>query len=162
MARKILSSSPINFRSSAFQSPAKLRFIVLLLIISLVAIFYINSTMSSLSLPPPRIVQTIMKSPTLIYQVIEMDDRQPVYKLATLNGQRPYADGDRAQGTVVQQLQLVDKCREDPSLIVVDVGAYIGNNHHHRRKSPGLTIIYFSSRRFWIICSSMWLSSVHV
>jgi FkbM family methyltransferase len=55
-----------------------------------------------------------------------MNDREPFYKLATLDGQKPYADGDRAQATVVKHLQLVEKCRQDRSLIVVDVGAFIG------------------------------------
>lgn len=72
---------------------------------------------------------TIRKSPTLIYKVIAMNDRQPVYKLVTLDGRKPYADGDHAQGTVVKYLQLANKCREDPSLIVVDIGAYLGENH---------------------------------
>ena len=56
-----------------------------------------------------------------------MDDRQPFYKLVTLEGRKPYADGDRAQGTVIKHLQLVENCKQNPSLIVVDVGAYIGN-----------------------------------
>ncbi len=56
-----------------------------------------------------------------------MNDRQPSYKLTTLNGEKPYADGDRAQATVVNHLQLVKNCKRDPSLIVVDVGAFLGN-----------------------------------
>jgi hypothetical protein len=58
-----------------------------------------------------------------------MNDREPSYKLATLSGKKPYADGDRAQATVVEHLQLVKNCKKDPSLIVVDVGAYVGNHH---------------------------------
>jgi hypothetical protein len=56
-----------------------------------------------------------------------MNDRKPFYKLATFNGRKPYANGDRAQAIVVKHLQLAEKCRQDPSLIVVDVGAFIGN-----------------------------------
>jgi hypothetical protein len=59
-----------------------------------------------------------------------MNDRKPFYKLATLDGKKPYADGDRAQATVVQHLQLVENCKKDPSLIVVDVGAYLGDLHN--------------------------------
>ena len=124
MVRKAFNSSSIHFRSSSFLSSSKLRGIVLLLFISMLTTYYITSKMSS----SPRVLRTIIKSPTLIYKVIEMDDQQPVYQLATVNGRKPYADGDRAQGTVVQHLRLVDKCRDDPSLIVVDVGAYVGNN----------------------------------
>jgi hypothetical protein len=58
-----------------------------------------------------------------------MNDRKPSYNLATLNGRKPYADGDRAQATVVEHLQLVKDCKKDPSLIVVDVGAYLGKLH---------------------------------
>ncbi|CAF4079314.1 unnamed protein product, partial [Adineta steineri] len=54
-----------------------------------------------------------------------MNDRLPSFKLATLYGEKPYADGDRAQATVVQSLQLVNKCKQDPSLIVVDVGGFL-------------------------------------
>jgi hypothetical protein len=56
-----------------------------------------------------------------------MNDRKPFYKLATFDGKKPYADGDRAQATVVQHLQLVENCKKDPSLIVVDVGAFLGD-----------------------------------
>ncbi|CAF3967224.1 unnamed protein product [Rotaria sp. Silwood2] len=60
------------------------------------------------------------------YKVAEMNDRVPVFKMATVDGQKPYADGDRAQATVINSLQLVEKCAQDPSLIVVDVGAFLG------------------------------------
>ncbi|CAF1017896.1 unnamed protein product [Rotaria magnacalcarata] len=56
-----------------------------------------------------------------------MNDRKPTYKLVTLNGRKPYADGDRAQAVVVEHLQLVNTCQEDPSLIVVDIGAFVGD-----------------------------------
>jgi hypothetical protein len=56
-----------------------------------------------------------------------MSDRQPAFILATTDGSKPYADGDRAQATVVQSLQLVERCKQDPSLIVVDVGALLGS-----------------------------------
>ncbi|CAF1243988.1 unnamed protein product [Rotaria sordida] len=55
-----------------------------------------------------------------------MNDRVPSFKLATYNGHLPYADGDRAQKTVVNSLQLMKKCAQDPSLIVVDIGAFVG------------------------------------
>lgn len=60
------------------------------------------------------------------FKLVEMNSRTPVFKLATSDGKQPYADGDRAQGTVVESLQLADRCRRDPSLIVVDVGAFLG------------------------------------
>ena len=55
-----------------------------------------------------------------------MNDRQPFFKLATTDGRKPYADGDRAQEIVVNSLQLAEQCKRDPSLIVVDIGAFLG------------------------------------
>jgi hypothetical protein len=60
-----------------------------------------------------------------------MNDRVPSFKLASVSDQKPYADGDRAQATVVNSLQLVKRCKQDPSLIVVDVGGFIGNQIYH-------------------------------
>ncbi|CAF1213528.1 unnamed protein product [Rotaria sp. Silwood1] len=60
------------------------------------------------------------------YKVVEMNDRVPSFKLATYNGQPPYAEGDRAQTAIVNSLQLMKRCAQDPSLIVVDVGAFVG------------------------------------
>ncbi|CAF0795604.1 unnamed protein product [Adineta ricciae] len=74
-----------------------------------------------------EILFTIYKTPDLSYKVINMNDRTPAYRLATLNGRRPYADGDRAQATVVEHLRLLERCQRDPSLVVVDVGAYLGD-----------------------------------
>ena len=59
-----------------------------------------------------------------------MNARKPTYKLVTINGQKPDVNGDRAQATVVEHLQLVENCKRDPSLIVVDVGAFLGNHNH--------------------------------
>lgn len=60
------------------------------------------------------------------YKVVEMNDRVPSFKLASVSSEKPYADGDRAQATVVNSLQLVNRCKQDPSLIVVDVGGFLG------------------------------------
>ncbi|CAF5179157.1 unnamed protein product [Rotaria magnacalcarata] len=92
-------------------------------------VYYQISTSST------QIISTIVKSPTLIYKVIKMNDRKPTYKLVTLNGRKPYADGDRAQAVVVEHLQLVNTCQEDPSLIVVDIGAFVGNLHRKYNKN---------------------------
>lgn len=91
-----------------------------------------------------------------------MNDRKPSYKLVTLNGEKPYADGDRAQATVVEHLQLVDQCQEDPSLIVVDIGAYLGNLTCTIQKTGENYDCLSMFRRLWFICSSMWLPSIFI
>jgi hypothetical protein len=62
-------------------------------------------------------------------KVVTMNDRVPSYKLATLDGEKPYADGDRAQATVINHLQLAQMCKRDPSLVVVDIGAFLGKKY---------------------------------
>ena len=96
--------------------------ILIVVIIGILFLYYYYSKQST------RVVSIIVKTPTLTYKVIDMNDRKPSYLLATFNGKKPYADGDRAQATVVEHLRLVDNCKRDPSLIVVDVGAFLGNN----------------------------------
>jgi hypothetical protein len=66
---------------------------------------------------------------------MQMNDRLPSFKLATSSyNEKPFGDGDQAQATVIDSLQLVNKCKQDPSLIVVDVGAFLGNHSSHRNK----------------------------
>jgi hypothetical protein len=66
--------------------------------------------------------------PSTSYTVVQMDDRVPFYKLAANDAGKPHANGDRAQATVIKYLNLVKACKSDPSLIVVDVGALLGND----------------------------------
>ena len=87
-----------------------------------------------------------------------MNDRQPSFKLVTQDGNKPYADGDRAQAKIVDSLQLKDKCRRDPSLIVVDVGAFLGNHRCSTKEhldKPSSRLF----RRIRVVCCSMWMSS---
>lgn len=104
-----------------------------LIIIVLIVWYYLTfdslktSTLSTLSsslstLPPP-----LSTLPPQEYRAVEMNDRSPSFKLATTDGNKPYADGDRAQTAIVSSLELVTKCKENPSFIVVDIGAFLGN-----------------------------------
>jgi hypothetical protein len=115
----------------------KLQIISLPLIIGIGFIYYyyssfIYSPKSSSSTVEAALPPLMSKSSQ--YKVVEMNDRLPSFKLATINGGKPYADGDRAQATVIHSLQLVDKCKQDPSLIVVDVGAFLGSHSSHLNK----------------------------
>ena len=97
----------------------RFRIIFILLIIILASLLYY-------SLQPSPSVRTQIRPPGQ-YNVVEMNTRLPSFKLATMiNGTKPYADGDRAQEKIVDSLQLVDRCRKDQSIVVVDVGAFLG------------------------------------
>jgi hypothetical protein len=90
---------------------------------------YVNSTSSILSQSKTITLSTtsLTTSTTdLPKVVIDMNDRIPSYKLATKFGDKPYADGDRAQAKVLDELHLYGVCQRDPSTIVVDVGAFLG------------------------------------
>jgi hypothetical protein len=109
-----------------------LRKIWLLLIITIPFAYYCSKFLSAI--PPPLsapIPSTLSPSP---YKVIEMNDRVPSFKLVTFNGLKPHVDGDRAQATVINSLELPTKCNQDPSLIVVDIGAYLGNHTLYLKK----------------------------
>lgn len=56
--------------------------------------------------------------------VVDMNEQTPAYKLATRNGTKPFTDDARV--TIFEVLNLYDKCRQDSSTIVVDVGANSG------------------------------------
>ncbi|UJR32302.1 hypothetical protein I4U23_019766 [Adineta vaga] len=58
--------------------------------------------------------------------VIEMSDRVPSFELATKKGDRPSSESDRAYGKLLDELHLQDVCQQDPTTIVVDVGAGLG------------------------------------
>ncbi|CAF0924744.1 unnamed protein product [Adineta steineri] len=59
--------------------------------------------------------------------IILMNDRAPAYNLAVPPDERPFADPDRAQARLLEQLHFFDTCRRDPSTIVVHIGAYLGD-----------------------------------
>ena len=123
----------------------------------MIGFIYFYYARYSLSQPESLFESTLSSSR---HKVVEMNDRQPSFKLATQDGNKPYADGDRAQAKVVDSLKLKDKCRRDPSLVVVDVGAFLGNHHRcstkaHRDKHSSRLF-----RRIRVVCCSMWVSSV--
>jgi hypothetical protein len=136
----------------------------IVLVVGTMLLHYMSSHSST------TIIDLIVRSPTLTYKVIVMDERQPFYKLATVDGKKPDVNGDRAQATVVKHLQLVDKCRRDPSLIVVDVGAFLGRMglfpqpNCCRRSLPDTNVSHFrlTHRRFRIVCSGVRLSSLSI
>ena len=108
----------------------------LLLILAVVAIcyyyygYFYHVTILPSALAPTSLPTAPVTLPPSQYKVVEMNGRRPFFKLATTDGNKPYADGDRAQDTVVNSLQLADQCKRDPSLIVVDIGAFLGMSYN--------------------------------
>ena len=90
--------------------------------------------------------------------MVDIDERSPSYRLATKSGDKPIGISDQGQARLLDELHLREVCQREPSTIVVDVGAGLGR------------IIYiivsikscFFSRRFWSLCSSMWLYCLYV
>ena len=128
------------------------------------AYYYFHSlslTTQSSKIPISTSTVSTLKFQPSKYKVVTMNDRVPFYELATIDGNKPYADGDRAQATIFHSLQLTQKCKQDPSLIVVDIGGFLGRCTY----SPCILIIHNMPislhRRLWTLCSCMWLSRVH-
>ncbi|UJR29058.1 hypothetical protein I4U23_010272 [Adineta vaga] len=74
----------------------------------------------SIELPPCTV-------PLYKYQLVEMDDRSPIYTLATQDGDKPFDEGYFSQANLVDNLKLIEACSQDPSLIVVDIGSLLGD-----------------------------------
>jgi hypothetical protein len=91
--------------------------------------------------------------------VIFMNNRMAVYRLATKFGDIPYGASDQGQAKLLEELHLYEVCQRDPSTIVVDVGAGLGRIIKYISVSKKKT---FFSRRFWYVCSSMWLYCLYV
>ncbi|CAF0759744.1 unnamed protein product [Adineta ricciae] len=58
--------------------------------------------------------------------VFDMDNREPAFKLVTRTGDKPPIDSDRAYGKILDELHLQETCQQDPSTVVIDVGAGLG------------------------------------
>ena len=146
------------FSSRSKHPMPRSRMLVLLLLIAAVCLYCYDSA------SPIRVVAIVIKSSTLIYKVIEVNDRRPVYRLATLDGRKPEVNGDQAQATVVEHLKLAEQCQRDPSLIVVDVGAYVGKSVTNERsiRSARTSLLCFGNRRLRTVCCCLWLSSLSV
>ncbi len=97
-------------------------------LIFIIAFVYYHYSTFLWSPRPTLLVPVFVTLTPSQYKVVEMNDRIPFFKLATTNGHKPYSDGDKAQATIIGSLQLANKCKQDPSLIVVDVGGFLGSD----------------------------------
>ena len=93
--------------------------------------------------------------------VFDMDNREPAFKLVTRTDDKPPTDSDRAYGKILDELHLKETCQQDPSTVVIDVGAGLGKRiwkryfEHEGRHS-------FFLRYIWSLCSGMRLYCLYV
>ncbi len=59
-------------------------------------------------------------------KIVEINDRQPAFKLYIYDGYEIAPDRNRAQVKLLDNLNLHDKCQQNPKTIVVDIGASLG------------------------------------
>jgi len=83
-----------------------------------------DTTTTSTTTTTETTTTTTTTTTTPLEIVVNMNDRIPSYKLATRNGSKPYTNGART--TLLDILHLHDKCQQNSSTTVVDVGANLG------------------------------------
>jgi len=85
-------------------------------------------------------------------KIIEINDRQPTYKLATYEGYQFPLERNLAQTELFQYLKLQQICQNNSNTTVIDIGASLGFYFI-------LVLFYFFifDRRIWFICCCMWM-----
>lgn len=58
--------------------------------------------------------------------VFDIDHRVPMFKLVSKTEEKPSIESDRAYGKILDELHLQETCQQDPSTVVIDVGAGLG------------------------------------
>jgi len=66
------------------------------------------------------------KENIFVVKVLEINDREPTYKLATYEGYQFPVDRNRAQTELFNSLKLQQICKLNPNTTVIDVGASLG------------------------------------
>ncbi|CAF1254847.1 unnamed protein product [Adineta ricciae] len=66
---------------------------------------------------------TTTKHPDII---VDMHKRKPIYKIVIRPEDKPFIKNERAEAILLERIRLQETCRQDPSTIVVDVGAGLG------------------------------------
>lgn len=85
-------------------------------------------------------------------KILEINDRQPTYKLATYEGYQFPLERNLAQTELFQYLKLQQICQNNSNTTVIDIGASLGFYFI-------LVLFYFFifDRRIWFICCCMWM-----
>jgi hypothetical protein len=69
---------------------------------------------------------TATKESKITQKIVEINDRQPSYKLYVYEGYQVAVDRNRAQAKILDNIKLHDTCQQNPKTLVVDVGASLG------------------------------------
>ena len=59
-------------------------------------------------------------------KIVEINDRQPSFRLYAYEGYESNAPRHRAQAKLLDDVKLYDRCQQNPRLLVVDIGASVG------------------------------------
>ena len=59
-------------------------------------------------------------------KIVEINDRQPSFKMYIYDGYEISSDRNHAQAKLLDSIKLYDKCQQNPKFLVVDVGASLG------------------------------------
>lgn len=66
------------------------------------------------------------KENNFLMKIIEINDREPTYKLATYEGYEFPLERNRAQTELFNYLKLKQICQTNPNTTLIDVGASLG------------------------------------
>lgn len=112
-----------------FRSRRLLILFVLLIVLIIVKKFYSRSLSNN--------VQTVLNTRSFNHdraikerkinkKIVEINDRQPSFKLYIYDGYEINLDRNRAQAKLLDNIKLHDKCQQEPKTIIVDIGASLG------------------------------------
>src|SRR4051812_38555561 len=65
-------------------------------------------------------------SKKFLVKIIEINDREPSYKLATYEGYQFPLERNRAQTELFKDLKLKEICQSNPNITIIDIGASLG------------------------------------
>ncbi len=95
------------------------------LLFSLLILLIILNNLYSNS--PKNVSKNVVNHARKINQkIVEINDRQPSFKMHIYEGYEIASDRNRAQAKLLNSIKLYDKCQQNPKLIVVDIGASLG------------------------------------
>ncbi len=105
-----------------FRSRRLLLIFSLAVLLIIIKNFYSNPSIAS----NDRSFNRAIKERKINRKIVEINDRQPSFKLYVYEGYEIDSDRNRAQAKLLDNLKFHDKCQQNPKKIVVDIGASLG------------------------------------